>query len=66
MSESSIENAIKDNAAGPKSASGDAGSVQQHSLPEQIAADKHIQSKQAMSSKGLGIKLLKISPGGTV
>lgn len=66
MSESPIETAIKDNAAGPKSASGDAGSVQQHSLTDQIAADKHIQSKEAMKTKGLGIKLVKLSPGGTV
>ena len=63
---SDIETAIKDNAAGPKSASGDAGSVQQHSLTDQIAADKHLQSKQAMKTKGLGIKLVKLSPGGTV
>ena len=63
---SDIENIIKENAAGPKAASGDAGSVQQHSLVDQIAADKHIQSKEAMKTKGLGIKLLKISPGGTV
>ncbi len=66
MADNTIENSIKENAAGPKSASGDAGSVQQHSLPEQIAADKHIQSKEAMKSKGLGIKLLKISPSGTI
>ena len=66
MSDTHIENIIKDNLAGPKSASGDAGSIQQHSLTDQIAADKHLQSKQAMSGKGLGIKLLKISPGGTV
>ncbi|HRS71443.1 MAG TPA: hypothetical protein P5175_06285 [Anaerohalosphaeraceae bacterium] len=66
MSDSTLENSIKDNAAGPKSASGDAGSVEQHSLPDQIAADKHLQSKQAMSSKGLGIKLVKLSPSGTV
>ena len=63
---SDIEIAIKDNAAGPKSASGDAGSVKQHSLVDQIAADKHLQSKEAMSGKGLGIKLLKISPSGAV
>jgi hypothetical protein len=63
---SDIETVIKNNAAGPKSASGDAGSVEQHSLTDQIAADKHIQSKQAMSSKGLGIKLVKLSPGGAV
>lgn len=66
MTDTQIENSIKENATGPKSASGDAGSVEQHSLPDQIAADKHLQSKQAMASKGLGIKLLKISPSGTV
>lgn len=61
-----LEQAIRDNASGPKSASGDAGSVEQHSLPDQIAADKHLSSKQAMRSKCMGIKLLKISPGGAV
>jgi len=61
-----IEDSIKENATGPKSASGDAGSVEQQSLPDQIAADKHLQSRAAMKSKGLGIKLLKISPSGTV
>lgn len=65
MSDTIIETSIKENAAGPKRASGDAGSVEQHSLPDQIAADKHIASKNAMSSKGLGIKLVKLSPGGT-
>jgi len=65
MSDNTIETSIKDNAAGPKRASGDAGSIEQHSLPDQIAADKHIASKNAMSSKGLGIKLVKLSPGGT-
>jgi len=61
----SIDNAIKDSAAGPKRASGDSGSVEQHSLPDQIAADKYLESKKASRSKGLGIKLAKISPGGT-
>jgi hypothetical protein len=49
----------------PRKASGDAGSVEQHSLTDQIAADKYLQSKQAVATKGLGIKLLKICPGGT-
>lgn len=66
MADTQIENSIKENANGPKSASGDAGSVEQHSLTDQIAADKHIESKKAMSSKGLGIKLVMLSPGGTV
>ena len=66
MSETQMENVIQENAAGPKKAAGDAGSIEQHSLTDQIAADKHLASKGAMKSKGLGIKLLKISPGGSV
>jgi len=60
-----LDNTIRENASGPKRASGDAGSVEQHALAEQIAADKYLASKQASRSKGLGIKLAKISPGGT-
>lgn len=61
-----LDNTIQENAAGPRKASGDAGSIEQHSLQDQIAADKHLESKKAMATKGLGIKLLKISPGGAV
>ena len=60
-----LDSTIRENAAGPKRASGDAGSVEQHALAEQIAADKYLASKQASRSKGLGIKLAKVSPGGT-
>ncbi|HPY77469.1 MAG TPA: hypothetical protein PLQ45_06470 [Anaerohalosphaeraceae bacterium] len=60
-----LDNTIQENASGPRKASGDAGAVEQHSLTDQIAADKYLQSKQALSTKGLGIKLLQISPGGT-
>ena len=61
-----LDNAIKENAAGPRKASGDAGSVEQHALSGQIAADKYLESKKAARKKGLGVKLAKISPGGTV
>ena len=61
-----LNDTIQDNASGPRKASGDSGSVEQHSLPDQIAADKHLSSKAAAAGKGLGIKLAKISPGGTV
>jgi len=61
-----LENAIEENATGPKKASGDAGSVEQHSLKDLIEADKHLAAKKASAAKGLGIKLAKISPGGTV
>ena len=66
MSDDVIENAIKQSASGPKSASGDGHSVEQHSLTDQIAADKHLASKSAMASQGLGIKFVKLSPSGTV
>jgi len=61
-----LDNTIKTNAEGPAKASGDAGSVEQHSLTDQIAADKHLASKKAARAKGLGIKLLKLSPSGSV
>ena len=61
-----LDNSIKENAAGPRKASGDSGSVEQHKLSEQIAADKYLESKKASRARGLGIKLAKLSPGGTV
>ena len=45
MSDATIENAIKENAAGPKRAQGDSGSVEQHSLADQIEADRYLASK---------------------
>jgi len=35
-----LEDAIENNAAGPRRASGDSGSVEQHSLRDQIEPDK--------------------------
>ena len=61
-----LDNSIKTNAEGPKRASGDAGSIEQHGLADQIAADKYLESKKASRGKGLGVKMAKISPGGTV
>ena len=61
-----LDSAIKTNAEGPAKASGDSGSVEQHPLPDQIAADKHLASKQAASGKGLGIRRIKLSPSGAV
>jgi len=61
-----LDNAIHQNAAAPRKASGDSGSIEQHGLADQIAADKYLESKKASRSKGLGVKLAKLSPGGTV
>lgn len=66
MTDVTIEQSITSNATSPKKVSGDSGSVEQHGLPDQIAAEKFLQSKKASRAKGLGIRLQKISPGGTV
>ena len=60
-----LDNTIRENAAGPKRASDDAGSVEQHSLSDQIAADKHLSGKEATAGTGLGIRRVKLSPPGT-
>jgi len=61
-----LKDAIRQNAAGPRKATGDSGSIEQHPIDDQIAADKYLESKKASRARGLGIKLAKISPGGTV
>ena len=60
-----LDNSIQQNAAGPRKAAGDSISVEQHPLGDQIAADKYLESKKASRAKGLGIKLARLSPGGT-
>lgn len=60
-----VEQAIKDNAAGPKRAKGDSGEVEQHDLKDQIEADRYLNSKAAAKKKRLGIKMAKAVPPGT-
>ena len=60
-----LEDTILQNAQGPAEASGDAGSVRQHSLTEQIEADRYLAGKKAVQKKGLGILLKKLVPPGT-
>jgi len=62
---SNLKDAILENAKGPKKVTGDSGSVEQHSLQDQIAAERFLQSKQASQKPGLGIRLIKLSPDGT-
>ena len=58
------EAAIEQNAQGPKKAQGDAGSVEQHGLQDQIAADRYLASKKAVRSRGRGIVISKLVPPG--
>jgi len=60
-----LDTQIRDNAAGPKKATGDSGSVEQHALNDQIAADRYLASKKAAQSKGLGIRMSKLVPPGS-
>ena len=55
---------IEENAKNPRRASGDSGSIEQHALADQIAADRYLASKQAARSKGLGIRIAKLVPPG--
>ena len=59
-----LEDAIRENAQGPAKASGDAGSMEQHKLPDQIAADKYLASKDAAKSKRRGLVFNKFVPPG--
>ncbi|MDP6720257.1 MAG: hypothetical protein QGF59_16470 [Pirellulaceae bacterium] len=60
-----LEQSIRENAEGPAKASGDAGSIEQHKLPEQIDADRYLCSKEAAKSKRRGLRFNKLVPPGT-
>ena len=59
-----LDNTIRENAQGPKRAAGDSGSVEQHSLTEQIEADRYLSSKAAAKSKSRGLRFNKLVPPG--
>ena len=60
-----VQDAIRENAQGPKRAQGDSGSVEQHDLKDQIEADRYLSSKEA-AKKGLGVRRTKVVPPGAV
>ncbi|OHB50502.1 MAG: hypothetical protein A2Y10_18055 [Planctomycetes bacterium GWF2_41_51] len=63
---SDLNSNIETNAAAPAKVTSDGCSVEQHSLAEQIAADRYLKSQQATKSKGLGIKFTKFNASGSV
>lgn len=60
------QEAIESAALGPKSISVDGQIVTEHSLPDLIAADRHLAQKasQAASPRGFGIRIQKLVPPG--
>lgn len=60
-----LTDAIKENAQGPKRAQGDAGSVEQHDLKDQIEADRYLAAKGAAKNPAQALARVKIVPPGT-
>ena len=56
-----ITETIVKNATGPKSAEVDGQRVEQHTLTEQIAADKYLASKDAVKRRVSGLKFSKMT-----
>ena len=61
-----ITQTIVKNATGPKSAEVDGQRVEQHSLKDQIEADKYLASKDAVKRRGSGLKFSKMTHSGAV
>ena len=56
---------IQTNASSPKRVRGDMGEAEQHSLPDQIAADRHVKSQDATKKPHRGVRFGRIVPPGT-
>lgn len=55
---------IIDNAEGPKRMKGDEGEIEQHSLPDQIAADKYAKGITGVDTQTRGLRFNKFKPPG--
>jgi len=58
------EDAIDANAQGPRHVEEDGTVVEQHSLQDQIAADRYLSGKAAMSTASRGLRFNVVKPGG--
>ena len=59
-----LKDTIRDNAQGPAKATGNAGSVEQHKLSDQIEADRYLAAKEAAKAKRRGLVFNKLVPPG--
>lgn len=57
---------VVSSALGPKSMSGDEGSVTERSISELIEADSYGKEADVMSKSSLPIRKVQIKPGGTI
>lgn len=61
-----LADAIAENAAGPKRAKGDNGEMEQHSLQDQIAADRYLRNREAAKAGPRALRVSRIVPPGSV
>lgn len=60
-----LTDTIETNAEGPKRVTGDTGSVEQHSLQDQIAADRYLKGDEGAEKAHRGLRFTKlVMPGG--
>lgn len=64
MADSPLKSEIEANAGGPQAMTGDEGSVTQHNLKDQIAADRYLAGQAAATAKSTGLYFRKIAPPG--
>ena len=62
--QSSLDEAIRRAASGPKSAEADGQRVEQHSLSDLVKADRYLASKEAAKSRGGGLRIRKMVHSG--
>jgi hypothetical protein len=55
---------IEENAAAPKRVAIDGVSVDEHSLPDQIDADRYLKGQTAASKPHAGLRFVKLIPPG--
>ncbi len=60
-----LSESIAENAAGPKRAKGDQGEMEQHSLKDQIDADRHLASKEAAKAGFKSLRSARLVPPGS-
>lgn len=63
--EGTAGSALAEAVENPRRVSGDAGSVEGHSLPDLIAADKYLNAKKAAGTRSMGLRFTKLIPDGT-
>ena len=62
--EAELQQAIIDNAAGPRKVEGDEATVEQHSIPDQIKAAQFAAARTGVANPNRGIRFTQIMPPG--